>query len=952
MQSFLGEVVEEIKTKYGSIEDLIFVLPSKRAGNFLRNLLANSAERTFFSPEIYSIERFIEQISDLSYATSIQQLFVLYQTYLKQKPVPQDNFHTFSKWGQTLLQDFNEIDRYLIDTGKLFDNLSAVQQLEHWSLQPEKTQMMQDYLNFWNNLESLYLDFNRALLEQGLGHQGLVYRTACEKLDSYLSNESDKNFVFLGFNALNTAESQIIQHILATTDSEIYWDIDTYFLDDPIHDAGYFFRQHLKTWPYLRENELRGKSAHYTSKKEIKVVGVPKSVSQAKYAAHLLEEIRTIGPEQLKNTAVVLGDETLLNPLLNSVPEGIDRVNITMGYPLDKTPLASFFDQFMTLYLQRADQGWFYRELLVFLAHPSVHTLLNSEGKEVVGTITETIERKNWAYVDVDKLDSIPGAISALLPLLFMAHTPDPKEFIQTVLKIIAELKINLQGSKDTLSLEYLYHFHGLFNQLDGLLGQYGFITDLQSLRSLYRQLVSSETLDFQGEPLEGLQIMGMLESRNLDFETVIITSVNEGILPSGKSNSSFIPFDLKRHFGLPTYKEKDAVYTYHFYRLLQRAKHVFILYSTEPDDALAGGERSRLIDQLLTDENRRADISEINASPAVAPTPKTLESIAKNEGLLELIKAHAAKGFSPTSLSNYIRNPLDFYKRNLLGIDDSEEVEESVAANTFGTIVHDTLEDLYRPFIGELLTAEGLLAGKGRVKALVKKHFAKSYADGDMSRGKNLIAFNVVGRYVERFLDKEIEEAKTHQIKIIGLEEKLEIELDIPDFDFPVRLKGKLDRIDEFDGVLRIIDYKTGKVENKNVEIVDWEEAASAAGKPTPAVGRPTYPELESTRSADGALQPANPLISEYDCSKAFQLLCYALMYHTKNPISTLEAGIFSFKNQSAGLMRFATKPKKGSRTKDHDITEKTLSYFSTELKRLILEIFDINMPFVEKEV
>jgi len=913
MQSFLEETAQEIKSKYGSFENLVLVLPSKRAGSFLKNILTETTEKTFFAPEIYSIEQFIEKISGLAYASGTQQLFILYQAYLNQKPVPQDNFHSFSKWGQTLLQDFNEIDRYLIDAGKLFDNLSAIQEVEHWSLQAEKTQMMRDYLRFWNNLGSLYEDFNQSLLEQSLGHQGLVYRKACERLDGYLSEGSEQTFIFMGFNALNTAESQLVQQILANAPSEIYWDIDSYFLDDPVHDAGYFIRQHLKDWEYLKENGLRGKSTNYLSKKDIRIIGVPKNVSQAKYSAQVLEEIRSRNPQELKNTAVVLGDETLLNPLLNSVPQTIANVNITMGYPLHSTPLASFFEQFMALYIQRNEQGWFYRDFLTFLAHPSVHTLL----KDSVSEIVESIKKKNWTYILTEKLTDIAKTDKESISLLFSATTPKPKAFVQLMLKVILRLKTKLRGADDTMALEYLYRFYGLFNQLEGLLTKYDFITDLKSLRSLYRQLLTSETLDFRGEPLEGLQIMGMLESRNLDFKTVVITSVNEGILPSGKSNNSFIPFDLKTYFGLPTYKEKDAVYTYHFYRLLQRAEQVYILYSTEPDDVLGGGERSRLLDQLLTDENRRGDIVEINASPAIAPTPRTMETVAKNDALIELIKTHAAKGFSPSSLSNYIRNPIDFYRQNLLGIGDVVEVEETVAANTFGTIVHDTLEDLYRPFLGGYLTKEHMASAKRRVRELIKHHFSNSYSTEAILSGKNLIALHVVERYIETFINLEIEGLEKRPVKLLGLEEKYDIELELPEIDFPIRLQGKLDRVDEVDGVLRIIDYKTGKVENKNVEIVGFEE-----------------------------------LITDYASSKAFQLLCYALMHRHKNPAPMLEAGIFSFKNLSSGLMRFATKPSSRSRTKEYSINQETLSHFTTELNRLILEICNPEIPFTEKEV
>ena len=362
---------------------------------------------------------------------------------------------------------------------------------------------------------------------------------------------------------------------------------------------------------------------------------------------------------------------------------------------------------------------------------------------------------------------------------------------------------------------------------------------------------------------------MGMLESRNLDFETVIITSVNEGILPSGKSNNSLIPFDLKRYSGLPTYKEKDAVYTYHFYRLLQRAKNIYILYSTEPDNGLGGGERSRLIDQLLTDTDARHRIVETYASPTIAPTFNVLQSIEKTGALPELIRSYAEKGFSPSSLSNYIRNPLAFYKQNLLGINEVSEVEETVAANTMGTIVHNTLEDLYTPFIGRVLTMEGLASAERGIAERVEHHFMISYGDGDISQGKNRIAFEVVQQYIKNFLRQEMEVCHKNTIRVMGLEQDFKMNLQLPKIDFPVVLKGKLDRIDEVDGVLRIIDYKTGSVARADVEISDWE-----------------------TLTADGKK------------SKAFQLLCYALMYRAQNPLESLEAGIISFKNFSIALV------------------------------------------------
>jgi hypothetical protein len=916
MQSFLEEVISETWQKYGSLEDVIFILPSKRAGTFLKHIIATTSTKPLFLPEIYSIESFIEKISGLTSVKPTQQLFELYSAYKKSSYPNKDDFFAFSKWGRTLLQDINEIDRYVIDAKELFSSLSEIQQINHWSLDTEKTQIMKEHLRFWDGLQELYNVFNSTLLEKGLGHQGLIYRQACERLDDYVAKIGHQTHIFIGFNALNTAESQIIQKILSTTKSNIYWDLDAYFLDDPIHDASHFIRYHLRKWPYFQKNPPKGIGTNYNSKKKIQIVGVPKNVAQAKYVGQLLKELNETALNGLKNTAVVLSDETLLNPLLNSIPKEIERVNITMGYPLQKTSIATLFLQFLNLNIHKTKKGWYHQDVLDLLSHPYIQKLLDYDLDEDAVSLPEEIKKKNWTYLNANKIESVLNIKKIIISRLFLNDTPTPEEFIKNCLGIIELLKNSLQSSNDKLSLEYLYRFYNLFNQISGMLTKYDFIKDLKSLQGLYQDLLSVETLDFKGEPLEGLQVMGMLESRNLDFENVIITSVNEGILPSGKSNNSFIPFDLKLYHGLPTYKEKDAVYTYHFYRLLQRAKQIFILYNTEPD-ALEGGERSRLITQLLTDEHKKGDILEKTAAPIVMAPPKKVNSIIKDENLLNLIKGHAGRGFSPTSLSNYIRNPMDFYKRNLLGINDVVEVEETVAANTFGTIIHDTLEHIYTPFIGKYLSTDYLKAAILDIERLVKLNFAKSYPGSDITKGKNLIAFKVMVRYIYNFINLEIEQLNHHQIKIIALEAKLEAKLNIPEISFPVILKGKLDRVDEIGGTIRIIDYKTGAVTPSQVEITNWQD-----------------------------------IIEDYQYSKAFQLLCYSLLYQQKNPLNMLQAGIISFKNLGAGLLQFATKDTRNSRKKEREITQKTLEIFTIQLEKLVFDICNPDVPFTEKEI
>ena len=915
MQSFLNQITKELWQKNDSFDNLIFILPGKRAGTFLKNSISKIVSKTIFAPEIHSIETFVEAISGLSYATNTQQLFELYNAYINMGSEEKESFYSFSKWGQILLQDFNEIDRYLVPPDKLFSYLSVVQEMNQWHLKPNKTKLIEDYLSFWNNLEELHSNFNKNLLEIGLGHQGLVYKEACNKLSEYINKSKNKKYIFVGFNALNKAEIFIIKEFLKEGKADIFWDIDNYFLEDKIHDAGFFIRQYHKEWSYYKDHSLKGLSNSYCTTKNIQISGVPKKISQAKYVGNLISNLNKKDPKQIKNTAVILGDETLLNPLLNSLPAEINKVNITMGYPLDKTPLAGMFTHLFDLYIQLDSRGWFYKNLVSFLAHPYVQKILSTDDLNIVARIKTEINKRNWIYITPSKLESIFPETNEGLTLLFSDENVDPSLFLERVIAIIELLKVKFQLLENNLELEYLYNFYTLFNELKLLSIKYPFLKDLRALQSIFKELISTEKINFRGEPLEGLQIMGMLESRNLDFETVIITSVNEGILPAGKTNNSFIPFDIKREFGLPVYKEKDAVYTYHFYRLLQRAKNIYLIYNTEPD-VIEGGEKSRFISQLLTDEKHIENIVTKIAVPQINSIVNSPVSIQKDSDIMNKIHAVLKKGLSPSSLTNYIKNPINFYKQKILKLEEALEIEETIASKTFGTVLHKAMEILYEPFLSLLLTEEKLKEQRLKIKAVVKHELLKTYAEEDISRGKNLIAFNVIVAYIDSFILKEIEGIKHHNIKIIALEKDLSVNIDVPGIESLVVLKGTLDRIDEKDGVLRILDYKTGSVLKSNVEVVLWDE-----------------------------------IIENYDRSKAFQLLCYSFMYQNINRIEKMNAGIISFKNLSSGPFYFSTKISRNTSNKDFNITKDTLDLFQEQLVKLIQEIANPEIPFIAKE-
>ncbi|PQV49491.1 PD-(D/E)XK nuclease superfamily protein [Jejuia pallidilutea] len=917
MTTFIFDVLNDLIKKNYNFSELTFILPSKRAGLFLKHQIAKVSNKTLFAPEILSIEEFVEELSELKSVTNTDLLFEFYTTYQKlTETAKQDTFESFSKWGQILLQDFNEIDRYLIPQHQIFNYLSAIQEINHWSSESNQTEFIKNYLSFWNKLTAYYEDFTTTLINKNIGYQGLIYREAVENIEAYIQNTANKKFIFLGFNALNTAEETIIQELLQNDLAKIYWDIDAVFIENPKHDAGLFTRQHKARWTYFKNHSFNWITQNYSKEKNISVLGIPKNVGQAKYIGELLEHLK-LENNNLQHTAVVLGDENLLVPVLNALPSSIEALNITMGFPLKSIPLASLFENLFRIH-KTASNSYYYKDVITILSHQFVRPLFFEEHTDTSNKLIEHINSNNLTYIKPEQLKKIAPKHTAVIDLLFTNWSTSIKDTLSNCLALIFTIKSYLDEDKSSnrLSLEYLYRFNVLFNEVIRLNSEYNHIKDIASLHSVYKELLSSETLDFQGEPLQGLQIMGMLESRVLDFETVIISSVNEGILPAGKSNNSFIPFDVKLENSLPTYKEKDAVYTYHFYRLLQRAKNVFILYNTEAD-VLTGGEKSRFITQLELEGIH--NIKHHIIAPKVPVIEHSLNAVRKTDALLQDIFNLAKAGFSPSSLTNYMRNPIDFYYQKILKIREYEDVEETVAANTLGTVVHNTLEDFYEPLINTVLTVDAINNLKPKINDRVTFHFKNEYKEGDISKGKNLIVFEIAKRYVLNFLNAEIEDIKAgNEIKILQVEAHNEVEVTISGLDFPIKITGKVDRVDAYNGITRIIDYKTGSVEQNQVEVVDWADITTDYKK----------------------------------YSKSFQVLTYVYMMYKANNISLpVEAGIISFKNLNSGFLKFAKKESSRGK-KDTLITEATIAAFETELKALISEICNPDIDFLEKEV
>jgi hypothetical protein len=907
MRTFISETIEDILKTTTHFSDVVFILPSQRAGVYVKQALKQRITAGFL-PEIITIEQFVEKIATLKKVDTLQLLFDFYTIYKETEKDPA-TFDHFSSWAFTVLQDFNEIDQYLIETQDLFVYLRDLQRLKKWSVKGEfkETELVKDHYVFLEKLHVYYPKLYAHLLKNNSGYQGLIYKEATKKISTYLDLHTHKKHIFIGFNALNKAEEYLIQKVLESGQSDIYWDIDEAFLYSN-HQAGSFIRKYSTQWKYYQKNEVKIIGNSFNSEKEIQVIGASKNITQIKHVGEILHRF-----SNFNNTAFILGDESLLPVALSSLPQKVEDINITMGYPLKNIPTVQLLHAVFQLFLsqerlQKKSAGTFFYKDVIGLFKNATFANYLQKGGNINQNITDYIVGNNVSFISLQEIFSVIDTEEHIQKTIGVLFAPFEKifDFIDKILSLVNDLK----DDASSLEKEYLYRLHLVFNQLKRLHKEHQYFKELKTLFQFFKQLISSENIFFQGEPLKGLQLMGMLETRVLDFENVIITSVNEGHLPSNSNTNSFIPFDVKIHFGIPTYKEKDAIFSYHFFRLLQRAKNVFILYNTD-NDSYGNGEKSRFLMQL---ELLKKDIVYSNVSPKIKTEKKTQKLIEKNKEVLEELKILAHKGISPSTLTNYLYNPIAFYKQKVLHLKELEEIEETVAANTLGSIIHDVLDELYTPFVGEFITPNHVTVMKKTVIDLVPKYFRKHFKNGEIKTGKNRLIFEVANRYIQRFLAKELEVVENNTLKIIATEKQLEASIPVEGLDFPVKIRGIVDRVDELNGTIRVIDYKTGIVKLAGLRVGGIES------------------------------------IEDYKYSKAIQVLLYTYLFTQHSNFTfnqPIIAGIFSFKSIKNGVMEVNFSEK--YRGKDSEITQERLQHFMQQMTQLIQTIYAPENSFTE---
>lgn len=834
---FLERIAGKFLEQYGNdIHKIAFIFPTRRACiYFIHHLkLKKSAGTSIWAPKVSAIDDFIAGLSQYTIADPLDLAFELYAVYNERVHTYHRKFEDFYAWGKMIINDFNEIDQHLIDTNELFRVLSEFKEVEDIT-KDEKSDIYNRYTGFWKDLGVLYREFNRLLKTKNKAYEGMVYRETVENIEHVSRGLAWDKVIFCGFNALTRAEGIIISHLLKEGKAEIYWDMDRYFVEDANQEAGYFFRENKEHFklvdPEWVEDRLSGR-------KQITLIGVQSKVSQAKVLGLKLQDLRQYAPDPEK-IAVVLPDEILLFPVLNSLPGWLDKINITIGFPLQQTPVFSLFNSIMEMYLRVFESGgsksvnpgeteFYYKDLQNILNHPYIKPIAPDEITKFIADI----KQNNRVYTLEKDIHFPSDALQSIFKLRNDSH-----ELIDYFLELLNTIRVFFTENKPdifSVDYEYIYHFYTLLSRLKGSLKNTGLVLDdIRTFRQLFTDIVRHSRIPFTGEPLEGLQIMGMLETQTLDFNHLFVLSVNEGFLPPGKTHQSFIPFDVRVKLGLPTYRERDAVAAYHFYRLLKSSQNITLIYNTEAK-GIEKSEKSRFIDQLLieyAERNKNAVIKhQVIEFTFDAQEVKEI-SIRKSSRIIEML---AQKSYSPSSLLIYLTCPLQFYFNYILKLREEEEVYESPEYYQVGHIIHKALHELYKPYCGKNKPVgfKEIEEIKERIEEKLKEAYSYELQTGDIRTGRNRIAFEVMKKFLENFFEKEKQEAG---FNILMLEQKLtgvEFQFSMggqesesgngKGNEYRVKLEGTIDRVDIKDDVHRIIDYKTGKVNPLNLNTVE----------------------------------------------------------------------------------------------------------------------------------
>ena len=846
------------------IQKRCFIFPNRRSLVFFKKYLGDLLEGSpMLVPPLYTINDFFYKVADARVSDRLRLLLELYQCYgaLNPSAEPLDDFLF---WGEVLLADFDDVDKYLVDAGKLMQNVGdfkAIQdQFEYlsegqkeaishflahfrdasgqWRLNPGGEDVKARFLRLWNLLYPLYTRFNEALMVRGMAYEGKVYRALAgrlkegESVADILASAFPEvtGYVFVGLNALNECERTVLSRMRDARLAEFVWDYVSEEIRDKANKASFFMKRNVLDYPQAFPVEAGPRPS-------VTVISVPSSVGQTKLAPWLLKEIchseRSEESFQSVETAFVLPDESLLLPLLNSIPEEYDNVNVTMGYPMTGSAVYALLDSLGSMQLKLRNTGgkWYFyhRELREVLSSGLLKPLFTDEEQEVVRQVRAAAKY----YVPEEDLQGGPLLQRLFRPVVQQMSAPDVAQNHRVEAyfsELLSYIGLQLSRTGDLLELDFVARCHKQLNILQEMELE---VLPATHLRLLTR-LLQGISVPFRGEPLQGLQVMGPLETRALDFRNLVILSANEGMFPRRNVSASFIPPELRKGFGLPTYEYQDAVWAYYFYRMIQRPEHVWLVYDNRTE-GLKNGEESRYIKQLeyhfQWPLRRMAATASIRTVEEETSIPKTQEHVDKVR----------AGWLSASTLNSYLACPAKFYYQVVEGLKAADEVSESLDASMLGNVFHHVMQKLYgtQPSYSRA-DIEAMKKDTERIRRLIRAEVLDQMHSIEVT-GRNLVLENILEGYVKETLAHDIQllkDAGSEGFTIIGLEQKVFCEID------GFRFIGFVDRLDSYrQGEVRIVDYKTGKVEDNDILIDDAnapqvvEQLFSADSKTRPKI-------------------------------------------------------------------------------------------------------------------
>ena len=900
---FLNKIISELLNQNKDLSEYNLVLPGKRPVVFIKQILKEK-QYSGFLPNFFTIEDLIKEISEKQSVQGISLWLFAFEIYREIQP--NEDFSNFLKWFPTLLKDWDDMLKFSQSDKAVLEYMFDEERIKNWSenLGESEETPRKKFLNFWQKMNLFLPILKQRLNEKNWATSGMIHEFARNKIEDFAQKTSQK-FVFCGFNAFTPVEEKLVRNLLQWDKAQCFFQADEYYINDEKQEAGKFLRQ-IKTWKEFNESRnFQWLENDFSKQKNIKVYEVSGNITQTKVLPEIFKEI---SDENLSNTAVILLDENLLPASLDAM-NSVKHLNITMGFPLKNLGFSNAIKQLFYLQkqLEKKDSSYYYNDVLLVLEE-----LPNDEiDLEIISNFKSKIEERNIVYISKKQFTEFLSNLS------YFKLFEKPKsviEFLDLLIAFCYQLKFR---NLDDILYENISHFEKSFKIIKNHILPYTFDIKMETLEVLINQLVNSETIDFEGEPLQGLQVMGLLETRLLNFENIILLSANEGKLPLGNSQNTYIPFDVRQHFGLHTFLENDSIYAYHFYRLIQDSTNVHLLFNAL-SSGVNTGEQSRFITQLEIEDSHH-QIEKVVIENSSDPIQQELMQIEKTPKVLEKLNDWKRR-ISASHLTSYIYNPIDFYLTKILGTKETSEIEEELSQRSYGNLVHYALQEIYQKFIGKKLTINDLQFSDEAINEVINNAILKlNHQIEFYEKGMNFIHKSIAERVVRNVLEydrKLVEDGNTLEIlSVEGNFENVDFYLDEEKTD-KVSFYGFIDRIDRLNGTLRIIDYKTAKTKNLSL---------SAPKK-----------EQDFDKFAQ--------LFFRDDYKQAMQLCVYAysVLNQKKYPDHFVECGIWSFAEVNKGVQNLQI-------FGQSEISNNLLENPMNSIKNVIEEILNPEIDFVE---